>query len=72
MSGPIAFTYEADHHCPRCTVARFGPDCEGTDGEGNPVGALFPWDEWHEPSEPLPQVLACGTCGDEIDRVDED
>jgi len=49
---PIGYTYEAAVHCSGCTVIRFGEDREGyppqdaTDGGGNPVGALFPWQEW--------------------------
>jgi len=73
---PIAYTFEADTHCPGCTAKRFGTDAEGfipedaRDNEGNPVGAIAPWDEWHEPGEELPQVLACSTCGGEIERLD--
>jgi hypothetical protein len=26
---PIAYTYEADYHCPDCAVARFGADDNG-------------------------------------------
>ena len=64
---PVAYTYEADHHCPACAEARFGPGVEGIDNEGNAVGAVFPWHvsdmihdhvstgvEWHG--------LTCGTC----------
>ncbi len=65
---PIAYTYEADYHCPGCTAERFGTDEEGwiveyaEDSEGNRVGAVAPWDEWIEPSEPAPQSLVCGSC----------
>jgi hypothetical protein len=74
MSGhdPIAYGYEADWHCPECTAARFGPACEGDDAEGNPVSALFPWDEWIEPDETGRQTLACGTCGAIIAEYGED
>ncbi len=78
MSDPIAYTYEADYHCPRCALARFGRSAAGWigegahDSEGNPVGVVAPWDEWTEPSDPRTQVLSCGTCGDEIDRVEGD
>ena len=60
---PVAYTYEADHHCPACAVARFGPGVEGIDSEGNAVGAVLSWqvsdmihdaEEWHG--------VACGTC----------
>lgn len=80
LRDPIAYTYEADVHCPGCTIARFGrcpdgwvgcPTCahpsDGLDSEGNPVGVVAPWDEWCEPSEHGRHVLVCGTCGDEID-----
>src|SRR5207247_2637260 len=72
---PIAYTFEADYHCPVCTEERFGVDESGfpaegaRDSEGNPIGAVAPWDEWHEPGEELPQVLACGSCGAEIERL---
>ncbi len=55
---PIAYTYEADIHCPDCAEARFGRGPDGfiaslaaptlpIDREGNLVGAVAPWDEWH-------------------------
>lgn len=64
---PIAYTYEADTHCPACAKARFGrseagfiaEDCE--DSEGNPVGVIAPWDEVDPAAG-----LYCGTCGQEI------
>lgn len=77
MSLPIAYTYDADTHCPECAVARFGreeapgpngpvlmgwPPESATDSEGNGVGAIAPWDEWHEPNEPGRFTLVCGTC----------
>lgn len=83
---PIAYTYEADTHCPACALARFGRTADGfiasedadgepcRDAEGNGVGAVFGWDEWHSHAEPdtePPYVLACGTCHAEIERCDE-
>lgn len=66
MHYPIAYTYEADHHCEACAFERFGraPDgyIIGIDGESNAVGAVAPWDEWWEPSERRCQLLACGDC----------
>lgn len=75
---PIAYTYDADYHCPACAARRFGVDesrevfTDAADSENNPIGAVFAWDEWHEPSEPGRQVLACGTCGGFIAEVGED
>lgn len=72
---PIAYTYEADHHCPDCAFKRFGRDEHGfvpedaTDGEGNPVGAVAPWDEWQS-FEGGPETLACGTCGAVIEEYE--
>lgn len=74
MTGdPIAYTYEADRHCPRCAKERFGADEHGfvpeeaRDNEGNEIGALAPWDEWEQDlSEP--QTLACETCGEVIEE----
>ena len=53
----LGYTYEADIHCPGCTIDRFGEavtqhgidDIPVTDTEGNPVYPLFadqtePWD----------------------------
>lgn len=77
MNGrPIAYTFEADYHCPACSARRFGVDEDGftpedaRDSEGNPIGAVAPWDEWHEPSEPGVQVLSCTDCGRELDRIE--
>jgi hypothetical protein len=79
--GLIAYTYEAAHHCEECALARFGRDSAGditgTDAEGNEVGALFEWDEWHVCIEhlsdfDLPAVLTCGTCGKAISEPCED
>lgn len=77
---PIAYTYEADYHCPSCALERFGrcedghvacqggPDHEPVeDDEGNPVGVVAPWDEWWEPSIQECQALACSDCGNIID-----
>lgn len=60
---PVAYTYEADYHCPGCAEERFGLDTHsevsGEDREGNPVHAVFSWNEgW--------QGHACGTCGGEL------
>jgi hypothetical protein len=74
MHDPIAYTFEADVHCEDCAYERFGRDqhgdITGEDAEGNEVGAIAPWDEWHEPALPLPQTLNCGTCREEIERID--
>lgn len=71
---PIAYTYEASHHCPACAAARFGvtekgwiPE-EATDSEGNSVGAIAPWDEWQaDISEP--DILSCDDCGLIIEKT---
>jgi len=60
---PIAYTYEADVHCPACARARFGdalddPDTE--DREGNTLGVIFEWDETPATGE------HCGDCGEEV------
>lgn len=63
---PIAYTYEADWHCPDCAIERFGREPgtswvrdDAIDSEGNPIGALAPWDE-------VLDSLYCGTCGELI------
>jgi len=76
MHDPIAYTYEADTHCPGCTEERFGRGARGfiaedaTDSEGNPVGVIAPWDEWYNVGEGN-QTLACGTCGEVIETYEE-
>ena len=71
---PIAYTYEADIHCPDCTETRFGRSDSGfiaedsEDSEGNPVGIVAPWDEWwHGDGEC--ESLYCGTCFEFIDAA---
>jgi hypothetical protein len=77
---PIAYTYEADHHCPDCTYKRFGADSDGwiamqdngescVDGEGNPVGALLPWDEW-QTFDGENETLGCADCHRVIDTYE--
>ena len=69
MPSIIAYAYEADLHCPRCTKRRFpdpgaDPDEHGvaqdaTDREGNVISAVFTTDE-------VLQDLHCSQCGDII------
>jgi hypothetical protein len=82
MRGPIAYTYEADHHCADCAERRFGRGDDGEiatprdgvacrDAEGNLVSALFETDEWWANAAydgATSDVLVCGTCSTEIDR----
>jgi len=74
MRDPIAYTYEADHHCEDCAAARFGRDehgdITGTDSEGNEVGAVFETDEWYNVGAGT-QTLVCGDCGAELDEYEE-
>ena len=76
---PIAYTYEADYHCPDCAFKRFGRDDNGfvpedaKDSEGNPVGAVSPWEEWYD--NDLYEgnsyaVLGCSDCGEIIEEID--
>jgi hypothetical protein len=66
---PIAYTYEADFHCPHCAENRFGRDkhgdVNGEDREGNGIGAIFHWDD-------TPPGTECATCGREITPDDPD
>jgi len=77
MLDPIAYTYDADYHCPDCTRARFGTDENhpwppetAQDSEGNPLGAVAPWDEWYDFGYIAVQVLSCSDCGRELDRYE--
>ncbi len=73
---PIAYIYEADHHCEGCAEKRFGRDehgdITGVDNEGNEVGVIAPWDtDWYanDVYEGRSEaILACGTCGGVIER----
>lgn len=73
MHDPIAYTYEASHHCPACTFERFGKDEHGfppedaKDAEGNGIGAIASWDEWQNVGTKGVQVLACDDCGAVLD-----
>lgn len=75
---PIAYTYDADTHCPPCAVARLGqepghswPRDDARDAEGNPVSAIFPWDEWHEVEDARgTYTLVCGTCNAVLDSCE--
>jgi len=65
-SEPIAYTYEADTHCPYHARLRFGRDARGiiggesVDSEGNAVGAVFEWDDWGS---------AGLYCGDDLETI---
>lgn len=63
MSEIIAWTYEADYHCPDCAWARFGwslGNPNTVDSEGNPIHPVYEWDE-----APIHGIV-CGDCGDVI------
>ena len=63
MAEIIAWTYEADYHCPDCAWRRFGhalEDPDTVDREGNPLHPVFSWDE-----API-DGIACGDCGEVI------
>lgn len=68
----LAYTYMANYHCKACALAAWGRGTDGyvgtdsTDGEGNPIGVVFTWDEWQQSSGEN-ETLGCGTCGCEID-----
>ncbi len=68
---------DADHHCPECAAAAHGTDAEGfipedaEDSEGNPIGAVAPWDEWHSGDADC-ETLTCGDCGAELDTAHAD
>lgn len=78
MHDPIAYTYEGATHCPGCAFVAFGQDEHGyvpedaRDGEGNPIGAIAPWDEWYDldSNEGGTQVLFCDSCGGVIDTCE--
>ncbi len=74
----FAYTYDADHHCESCALARFGRDeagwITGEDSEGNEVGSIAGWEttpgyDDHD-FDDGPFVFACGTCGHIIESQD--
>lgn len=74
MTGdPIAYTYEADHHCPDCARKAFGQDDLGfvpetaTDSEGNSIGAVAPWNVGEGS-----QTLTCSDCGAVLDSYEDE
>ena len=71
---PIAYTYAAALHCPPCAARAYGVESESgfipetaRDGEGNPIGAVAPWDEYDRT-----HGVYCDTCGGEISARDLD
>lgn len=62
----VAYTYDADTHCPSCAEKRWGLEEHGrwvredaTDREGNTVHPVFSTDE-------LEDLEVCGTCREMI------
>jgi len=53
-------------------TAKVAPPESAEDREGNGLGAVFSWTEWHEcdDSPDSSHVLTCGTCGGEIERCE--
>lgn len=68
---PIGYTYDADHHCPECADEAGMTGDNAEDSEGNPVGALFSWDEWWD-TDGRCESLHCGDCGELIDTAHAD
>mgnify|MGYP001572395689 CR=1 FL=1 len=80
---PIAYTYEANTHCPACAEARFGrsvptinmPSLIATDSygdpsidrEGNEVGVIAPCDTGN-----WPKGIYCGDCLTELSEPCEE
>lgn len=62
----VAYTYEADIHCPNCAYDRFGDSLYNvtppfpTDREGNDIHAVYAGDEI---------LLDHSTCGDCFDKL---
>jgi len=71
----LAYTYEADHHCEDCAVARFGDAVLGLDdrwesledSEGNTPHPVFASDEWWDVTSDECETLHCGDCLAECD-----
>ena len=63
----IAYTYEADYHCPTCTHKRFPEPDSALDNEGNRVRRVNHYYEWMELDKSFcmenpVQKLICGDC----------
>lgn len=73
---PIAYTYEADHHCPECAEARFGRCACGQVacwGDRDECGDTKPAQDSEgndvgavAPWDECLCGMTCGTCGEEI------
>lgn len=82
---PIAYTYEADVHCPDCARQRFpasytsesdlhGVKIDATDNEGNPIHAVMPYDELPtdlRDEDGGQRTYNCGDCHEVIATRDE-
>ena len=58
---PVFYVYEAAIHCPEHAYARFGDtlgDQDTTDNEGNPIGAVFEWEEQGEGGDYCDECVA--------------
>lgn len=75
----IAYTYDADYHCPACAEERFRGITHGLepsdfqDSEGNPPHPLFDTDEWfandiYEGNSKA--TLYCGDCHEIIEELE--
>ena len=60
---PIGYTTDGQVVC---------DDCIGDDKDDENTGAISPWDEWHEPYEPMCQTLTCDFCLAELDTYKHD
>jgi len=79
MSEVVAFTYQADIHCFRCTEKGFGrtgiqaaidgEDSAPRDGEGNPIRPFYDYDI--KALEDDRRGISCGTCMDLIEPIEE-
>ena len=76
---PIAYTTDADVWCRDCIIEVYGVDPLhkplAEDNEGNPIGAIAPWDgDWYENDvyEGRCGALVCNHCFAELDTYEHD
>lgn len=72
MHDPIAYTYDADYHCPQCADSAGMLTDGAVDSDGNEPYPVAPWDEWFEASTLTRDTLACSDCGAVLDVADPD
>lgn len=57
----VAYTYQSDYHCPRCTTRKYDGQQDNADHIAE-IGAIFTWDDLRGNWEDGLYCADCGTC----------